>query len=373
MKKSTFLFLCLEGAVLSFNVAAAAALVPSVAGTFAVSLFFAGSLIWVYMLPYGLAALLYGPLVRAYDARNVELICLFGFSAANLWAAKAHGIQALFMARFFTGVFGASVIPLALILLGRHTPSAQRGKYVGVFFGSTFVASLAGLFLSGVLHWRMIFLIPAVAGFLLWIALYFYLPSFSQDRGKFSINYFFVLKDRRVAAIFTYIFLVSLFYHGIQQWLAVYFSSKFLFGQFLISMLVALSGLSGIFGEVFGGLLSDSLGRQRTAGLGIALMAISALLFIFKSPLVILALLVIAWGMGWTFNHAGLSTMLCDLPDKFLNEAASLNSGVRFISGACGAALGGVLMQRNIDSGFIFFGSCLLILLFFGRKMVVKT
>ena len=373
MKKSTFLILCLEGAVLSFNVAAAAALVPSIANDFVLSQFVVGKIIWLYMLPYGLAALIYGPLVRLYDARRLELICLFCFSCANLLAALAQNIATLFAARFLMGFFGASVIPLGLILVARHIESAKRGRSVGVFFGVMFVGSLLGLFLSGVLPWRMIFLLPAIAGFVLCVAIYFYLPSFKKDTGAFKINYLYALKDKKILSVFTYIFLISLFYHGVQQWLAVYFSSRFSFSQFVISMLITLTSLSGIFGEVLGGRLSDALGRIKTVDLGIILMIISVFLLLFKLPLAILALLMIAWGLGWTFNHAGLSTILTDLPEEFLNEAASLNSGVRFISGGIGAFLGGLLMQQSFKLGFIAFGACLLALLFLSKALVLEA
>jgi predicted MFS family arabinose efflux permease len=87
MNRLTFIILCLEGAILSFNVAAAAALIPSVATDFGISEFVAGRIVWLYMIPYGIAALFYGPLVRAFDAKKIELICLLSFSAANLLAA----------------------------------------------------------------------------------------------------------------------------------------------------------------------------------------------------------------------------------------------------------------------------------------------
>lgn len=373
MKKSTFIILCLEGAILSFNVAASAALIPSIASSFALSQFFVGRIIWLYMLPYGVAALIYGPLVRAFDAKKIELVCLFCFSCANLLAALSKNISVLFVARFLMGFFGASVIPLGLILIARHIESVKRGHFVGIFFGVMFVGSLLGLFLSGVLDWRLIFLLPAIAGFLLCIVVYFYLPSFKEDAGAFKINYLPVLKDKRVLSVFTYIFLISLFYYGVQQWLGVYFSTKYFLSQFIISMLITLTSVSGVFGEVLGGWLSDLLGRVKTIDLGIALMILSVLVLIFKAPLWILYLVMVIWGLGWTFNHAGLTTLLTDLPKDFLNESASLNSSVRFLSGGLGTFLGGILMQRSFALGFIVFGVCLLVLLAFSRSLILKT
>lgn len=368
MSFSTFIILCLEGMLLSFNVAASSALIPSIAADFGVSQFIAGRIVWFYMLPYGVAALVYGPLIRIIDAKRVELFCILGFAAANLMVGFAGDITTLFIARFLMGIFGASVIPLALILIARHKAPQEKGRFVGIFFSTTFAASLLGLFLSGVIAWRWIYFIPAIAGFVLSLVILLYLPSFKKEADSLRVNYPAVFKNRAIIGIFTYIFLVSLFYHGVQQWLSVYFSERYSFGQFIISALLTLTSVSGILGEVLGGRLADSLGRVRTAGLGIILMAASVFILLLKAPLFFLAALMIIWGLGWTFNHAGISTLLTDVPDKYLNESASLNSSVRFISGGLGAALGGILIQKGFQVWLFIFGACILSLIIFNKK-----
>jgi len=373
VKKVTFSILCLEGAVLSFNVAASAALIPSIAVDFALSQFVVGKIIWLYMIPYGLAAFFYGPLVRVFDARKVELFCIFLFSLANLLAGISQNIATLFVARFMMGFFGASVIPLGLILIARRLNEAKRGRYIGLFFGSTFVASLLGLFLSGVINWRLIFIIPAVSGFMLWIFMYICLPSFKEEVGNFRLGYLEALRNKKVIKIFSYIFLISLIYHAVQQWLGVYFSTQLNLSQFAISMLITLTSLSGIFGEVWGGRLADQIGRVKVVNLGIAFMVLCVFSFLIKLPLGLLALVMVIWGMGWTFNHVGLATMLTDLPAELLNEAASLNSGVRFISGGIGVSLGGLIMQKSFILGFLVFGLGLLILLYLSRLVNNKN
>ncbi|MBU1726663.1 MAG: MFS transporter [Candidatus Omnitrophica bacterium] len=370
MRKSTFIILCLQGAILSFNVAAAAALIPSIANDLVLSQFYVGRIIWLYMIPYGLAALLYGPLVRAVDARDLEIFCMLFFSFANLLIAYSKFIYPVFVGRFLMGLFGASIIPLALILIAKHVEAKHRGRFVGIFFASTFVASLLGLFLSGIVNWRLIFIIPGVVGFASCMPLFFEMPSFKKELTGFKISYLAAFKDKRIISIFSYIFFISIFYHGVQQWLGVYFSHRSL-NQFVISMLITLTSFSGIFGEVAGGWLSDKLGRVKTVDLGIIFMVISVVFLLFKLPVLILALIMVAWGFGWTLNHAGLSTMLTDLPQEFLNEAASLNSGIRFIAGGLGAVLGGLLMQKSFNFGFIVFGACLILLGFSAKKILV--
>ncbi len=353
MRRTTFFILCLEGATLSFNVAAASALIPSISREFGVPQFVTGRIVWLYMVPYGIAALFYGPLVRIINAKRVELVCFFLFCLSNLLAAFSPNILTLFAARFLTGVFGASVIPLAIILIGKDTQAEHRGKSVGIFFSATFVASLLGLFLSGLLAWRWLFLIPAIFGILLWIHMWMYLPDFKPDTGKAVVHYPVLFKNRAAVSLLAYIFFISMLYHGVQQWLAVYFSSTYNFSQFAISMLITLTSLSGIIGEAAGGLFSDMFGRSKTAAAGILLMALSACVLVFKLPLFFLASVMVIWGLGWALNHAGLSTMLTDLPEAFLNESASLNSSMRFISGGIGMVCAGVLMQKSFTLGFL--------------------
>jgi DHA1 family purine base/nucleoside efflux pump-like MFS transporter len=287
-------------------------------------------------------------------------------------AGLSRSINTLFLGRFFMGLFGASVIPLGLILIAKHISKENRGKSIGMFFGFTFVASLLGLFLSGIIPWRWVFLIPAISGFILWLVMYFYLPSFKEDVSEFKFNYLKVFNNKSLVKIVVYIFIISLIYHAIQQWLGVYLSPKPGLAPFTISRLITLTALSGIIGEFWGGLLTDSLGRIRVVNFGIILMVLSIFSLILRLPLFVLVPIMIIWGLGWTFNHVGLATMLTDLPKEFINEAASLNSGVRFISGGVGMGLGGLIMSKSFNLGFIVFGSALLLLLIYGRFINIE-
>jgi len=49
-----------------------------------------------------------------------------------------------------------------------------------------------------------------------------------------------------------------------------------------------------------------------------------------------------------------------------------LNSAIRFISGGLGVSLGGLIMQKSFNLGFIFFGLGLLGLLFFSKRLLVN-
>jgi len=357
--------------VLSFNVAAVSALVPSVASGFKIDPFAAGRMLWFYLIPYGVAALLYGPLTRSRDPRSLLLFCMSLLSFANVLGGLAENINQIFFARFLAGLSGAGIIPVALILIAKTTPDSERGKRVGFFFSSTFAASLVGVFLSGFMGWRWIFLIPAIAGIVSCLTLYFLFPTLLLQKEDFTVHYRQALEDKTVFRLFTYIFLVSLFYHSITQWLGVYFSLVNHLEQFFISLLLTTVSVSSIIGSAAGGFFSDRLGRTKVIRIGKGLMIMVAFSLLVKGSLFILFALMFAWGLGWTFNHVGVSTFLTDLPLTQVFESASLNSSVRFLSAGLGSGLGGMVMQKSFTFGFILFGTCLLILFMMTRKLIV--
>jgi len=355
--------------VLSFNVAASSALIPSVAQTFAIDEFLAGKIVWLYMLPYGLSALLYGPLARSIDSKKILLSCVAVFSLANLLSGLAPSVNYLFAGRLLAGISGAAIIPLSLIFIAKGA-SAQKGSKVGGFFSLTFLSSLLGLFLSGLLAWRLIFLIPAIGALAVCVGIYRYFPDSKSAKEKITFNYIQAFSDKTVLRLFIYIFIISFLYHGVRQWLGVYFSRTYGFEQFLISMLLTTISLSGILGESLGGFLSDKIGRRKVINTGVALMLFALTVLLVKNVLLGLFVIMFVWGLGWTFNHAGLSTNLCDLPHRHLYESASLNSAVRFLSGGLGMVFGGVLARWDFNLEFMFFAFCLVALLIFSKKLI---
>ena len=327
-------------------------------------------MVWFYMLPYGLAALLYGPLARSFEIKNILLTCITIFSFSNLLAGLTDNIQVIFCSRALAGISGAAVIPLALIVIAKNSAAKERGTRVGRFFSFTFASSLLGVFLSGILDWRWIFIIPFIAGMLA-AACVSLLPPLAAEKEKFQANYRQSLASREVLGLFIYIFIVSLIFHGIRQWLGVYFSLAGNLEQFFISMLLTTVSLSGIIGESVGGILADKLGRKKVVNLGISLMILAVFALLAKGSLVILFALMFIFGLGWTFNHVGVSTFLTDLPKRHLFESASLNSSVRFLAGGLGVMAGGVLMRTSFVLGFSVFGTCLLILWVMTNKLIV--
>ena len=345
-------------------------MVPSIASSLNVSDFVAGRINWAYMLPYGLMALIYGPLTRRFENRFIAVASLIGFSVFSFLSGICGQYQQLFLYRFLVGFFAAAITPLSLIYIADHAPVTGRGKAVGLFFSATFVADLTGLFLSGIVPWRVMFFIPAGLGL---TAAYFtskHFPVTLTNREEADSRYLQACKEPAILRAFAFIFLVSLLYHGVRQWLGVYFAQELGLRQFLVSMILTMASLAGIAGEAFGGFLSDKQGRVSTLKLGMFLMVLSLILLIFFKAVSALFVVLLIWGFGWTMNHAGLSTFLTDLDKRYMKEISSLNSSVRFFAGGVGVMAGGWLMQQSFKVGFIVAAAALFFMFLYAEQIL---
>lgn len=369
--RRTFLFLCSLAFILSFSVQATAALLPTLAEYFGRDPVSVGRMVWFYMLPYGIFALAWSPLSRKFAVRKILLFCLLFFAFSAFTVAVSGDLNMAFLGRLGMGVFGSGIVPLSLITIGKNFSSRERPKYVGLFFSFSYGSGLLGVFLSGILPWRFVYTIPFCLALFAAFFGYKYLDNIDL-RGEFKISYRETLKDKGSLKLFSFIFCLSFLYHSVHQWLGVYFVAQYQFSQFAVSLAFTLTSLAAIFSESFGGFLSSRFGSSNIAALGLLSMAV------FLLSLLVLGLggavffLVIFWGMGWAFNHVGLSSFLTGLPDKFLRDASSLNSSLRFVSGGLGTYFGGVSIARfGFRAHFIFIIFLVLGIAFLIKKTLV--
>ena len=351
MPKISFLIFCLIFCTVSFGVAAMAALIPSIAAHFGVSPDYAIRLTWLYMLPYGVVALFWAPLTRIIKIKKILLFATAGFFLSALLFSLSRSIHQAFIFRFLMGAFACSFVPLSLITVGKVIDAESKAKYVGTFFGLSYISTLVSVFLSGFIHWRIIYLIPAVSSLAIFALVLTHLHDFDFRKTSFKISYLETLKDKNASRFFLVIILGSMLYHSLQQRLGVYLSQTFSLTQVVISTIFTIATLAAIAFEFSGGFLSSRFGNLRVARIGFILMSVFTLGLIFTRQYRPLFFFIVLWGSGWALTHVGLSTHLTNFPDRILRDASSLNSSLRFSAGGLGAFLGGVLVTM---AGFKF-------------------
>ncbi len=371
MPRKSFLLFCISFFTLSFGVAAMAALIPQVALYFGVMPEQAAPLVWLYMLPYGVCALIWSPLTRLFAVKKILTLTMVAYSIATFGFAFSATLRQACVFRFLMGCFGCSFVPLILITIGKTVPAPGKSKYVGTLFALSYVSTCVSVFLSGFLPWRILYLIPATVSFVIFLIIPFVLKEFDFRRQGAKISYHETFRDRSALSFFVVVVLISFLYHSVQQWLGVYLKTHFALPQVAISSVLTVSMVSAMSMEFSGGILAARIGNVRLTRIGFFAMTLFCAGLIFLRQYHLLYGAIILWGGGWALTHVGLSSHLAHFPDKILRDASSLNSALRFSAGGLGAWLGGVsIAHLGYQIHFVVVGAGVCIIGFFLRRML---
>ncbi len=241
-----------------------------------------------YLIPYGAATLLWGPLSDRIGRTRVILGSMTAFVALTAATALAGSAGWFITARVVTALGASGVVPIALALLGDLFPYSRRGHALGWLFGAMAggmaVGSTAGALLEPVVGWQGLFLAVAVAAVavlaLLWARreqLAVGHCGTARPWRAVAAGYLGLVRDGRAARTYTYVLINAVLHSGIYTWLGVYFHQRY--GLDEIGIGLALLGY-GIPGFVLGpliGRLADRYGRARLIPTGLATAAVAAL------------------------------------------------------------------------------------------------
>ena len=361
-KKIVYLFACLACLTISFNLAAIIAVIPNISREFRLPDFFVSKIISFYLLPYGAAALIYAPLTRYFAYAQIYFWSLIIYATASLICAFTSSIDVLFWARAVTGIAAAGVIPLGLMLIGEFFEKNVRGKLVGFFFSCTFIGSLAGMLTSGFCHWRWLFYIPAILGLFLVVVCYLMREGALAKVHGVRINYRESLSNIRIFRVLIFIFVLSFLYHGVNTWYGIYLDRVYQLNKLHISLILAMTLVVSIFGQIAGGYLSDIKGRVWTCSLGVIGLGVSTMLLWTQHSLIMVTIILSLIALFWTIGHNGTSTILTDFEEEHRAVLASLNSSVRFVSAGLGFLVSGVFTRQSFGLTFLAIGILIILL-----------
>ncbi len=370
-KRSNIFFLfCLANVTISFNFAALAAVVPLMSHSLHQSENVVSQISAFYMIPYGLGALLYAPLAQRISEKWILACTMVLYGILNFLCVANSSIGIILAARVVMGLAAACVIPLSLISIGSLFEKDVRGRMVGLFFSTSFIASVAGIAVSGFCDWRWLFIIPGILGIMTAVFMLFSLDGIRQSKDAPAINYWRVFGEKNIREILLFIFVLSFLYHGIHKWLAVYLHRQYGLEQWAISSFFVLIALTGAFGQNLGGYITDRQGRQVACYWGVVLLAFATMALLLHYHLIVLGLILTVFSVAWAVGHNGISTVLTDFPDEHRSEIAGLNSAIRFFSGGLGFFVGGPFVERNIALTFFGFGAAMLFSSAFIKKII---
>lgn len=347
-----------------------APILPRLAATFAVSVETMGLIVPAYLIPYGLATLVYGPLSDRFGKGRVIFASLAAFIVLTGVTAAAWSFPALLVFRLLTGFGASGVVPIALALIGDLFPFQERGRPLGWLFGAMAggmaFGSTAGVMLEPFITWRSLFIGVAVLGTVVLLLL---VPFRSRlagvatrgaiDYTKLLAGYVALLRSRRGGRTYAYVLLNALFHSGVYTWLGLCFARRYGLGEIGIGLALLGYGVPGfLFGPVIGR-AADRWGRNRLLPLGLAVAAVAATLPALPLSVIVAALCLTALSLGYDMTQPLLAGIVTDLgPNR--GQAMGLNVFALFTGFGLGSLIFAYVLRLGFGAAFVLFGGVLL-------------
>ena len=371
-KNKMVLLLGLAGFIVMADNWVVSPILPSIAQNLNVDVAKAGLLITAYMLPFGLFQIIFGPLADRYGKKQIITLSLILFTVATGLCALGTTLTNLAVYRALTGIFAASVMPIALALIGDVFPIRERQGAIGTFMGISFLGQGLSMAIGGTiayfLDWRGVFAIYAVLSLVpvfLLLKNYRHLPSEKHADSKILAPYVKLISTKK--SLFTYILVLleGMFIVGSFSYAGAFIARTYGFNNFYIGLIMTAFGIMTVIGGRLGGKLAAKIGPRKVLTLGLVLVIIADLLISAAGNILVLLIAGIALlGLGFIFTHSTLLTRATEFAQKARGAAMSLVAFCFMGGGGIGTAIGGkIIVARGMTYLFSVYDIALLVTL----------
>lgn len=230
-----------------------------------------GIAVFAYGFGAFISSLFFVNKVDLFDRKKVLITIYAGFTIGTFLCGMANSYVYLLTARFVTGLFGGVAGSIIQSIVGDAIPGQRRGQAMGILMMGFALASIAGvpggLYLASHYSWYTPFVILGCLCVLVFIGIFFTVPSFTAHlinakKQSFIVLMKSVLSDgnRRNALLLTFVMMPSHFL--IIPFLTDYFTKNLGFDYKTTVPLIYIVGgsLSAVSSPLIGK-LSDKIGR----------------------------------------------------------------------------------------------------------------
>lgn len=342
--------------IIFFQAYMVAPIIPALSDTFGTSVERVGLIVPAYLIPYGIATLIYGILADRLGIHRVMFASLAAFAVLTGLTATAASIEQIALWRVLTGLGASGVVPLGLALVGRMFPYEQRGRPLGWLFGAmaggmAFGAPLGAIVVPFV-GWQGLFLVVGAAGAGL---LLLFLPyrriiaatvqPVTGTLGDLFRGYRSLLGTPRGRRTYGYVLVNSVFHSGVFTWLAVYLERHYEIGPVGIGLALLGYGVPGFLLGPLIGRAADRWGRARLLPIGLALSALAAVLLIVGFPVILAPVVAMLLSLGYDMTQPLFAGIVTSLGGKRPGQVMGLNVFTLFIGFGLGSLIFGELLR----------------------------
>ncbi|HIW90316.1 MAG TPA: MFS transporter [Candidatus Corynebacterium avicola] len=334
-----------------------AGILPELAGDLGVSEAQAGQLVTVFSLTLALSSPVAAVVLANVRRSTLFTITLTVFAVANLAAAAVSDFWALMVLRVIAALCAGASTPAVFAWTAAQAPPEKIGRYISIVaLGVTGAIALgvpAGTLIAQAVSWRGSFVVLAVCALLAIVMIRSTMVSDVQGEESVPIG-------RQLRALGSAPVALTLGVNVVAMsgsMMAFTYFAPFLAGAVpdheLRAVTFALSGLGGIVGVWFGGVLTDRIGALRTivvALLTLALGCAGSWLLWLVAPLESLPLIVVLVSLGavqalgaFSLSPA-LTARLATTAGDGSNAAIALNTSGTYLGVTIAGAVGGAVL-----------------------------
>jgi predicted MFS family arabinose efflux permease len=345
--------------IIFFQAYMVAPIIPALSYAFGTSVERVGLIVPAYLIPYGIATLVYGLLADRLGIHRVMFASLAAFAVLTALTATAASIEQIALWRVLTGFGASGIVPLGLTLVGRLFPYEQRGRSLGWLFGAMAggmaFGSPLGAILVPFIGWQGLFLVVGAAGAGLLLVLLPYrgvIAAAAQPvAGSFADlfrGYKSLLGTPRGQRTYGYVLVNSMFHSGVFTWLGVYFASRYHVGPVGVGLALLGYGVPGFLLGPAIGRGADRWGRARLLPIGLGLSAIASAILLLGFPLALAPIVAMVLSLGYDMTQPLLAGIVTSLGGQRPGQAMGLNVFTLFV----GFGLGSLIFGEVLRFGF---------------------
>jgi predicted MFS family arabinose efflux permease len=298
-----------------------------------------------------LGAPLLAAVVAGWDRRRLLAISMLWYGLLHLACIAASSFGVLLPLRVITMFAPAIFTPQAAACVGLLVPPEQRGRAITFIFLGWSVASVLGLpmaaFVGGTLGWRAAFALVAALSIVSAIWVWRAMPDGVKPPALSAAAWRETFRSRALMLCVLVTVLYSAGQFVLFSYFAPYYKQTINVTPGELGLLLMWFGVFGFLGNMLMSRHIDHLGTSRAVMIGIALMAISLIIWPLGTSLVLAALVSIPWALGCFSSNSAQQARLVGIAPALAAGSIALNTSAMYAGQAIGAGTGGWLIAQG--------------------------
>lgn len=344
--------LCVASFAVVFNNLIITPILPDIADDMNVRIAVAGLLVTAYAMVGGAAAVFAGPIIDRLGRKPVVVAGMTVLTIATMLSAIAPGYATLMASRALAGLGVACLTPAVFAAVGDYFEYHERGRAMSWVITANTSASIlgvpAGALISGLLSWRLTFVVLGSLCVLFTFLIYRRLPpdgdgpnSGAQGMGALRT----VLGSVQTAAALASTYLWTSFWFVFITYMGAYFHDEFGLANWALGGLTMVMGLGILIGSNIGGRLADRTSKTRVIVVG---GSIATAFIVMETTLVnstwLGGLVLLAFATAGGARFASQQALMTEIAPRNRGTVMALNAAGQQFGIVTGSALGGLVL-----------------------------